>query len=166
MKLNTLMLATLIASTSLATAMPAVADDAHHPERVQATQSAPTQATAKATAKASEQTVKAMQKNVEKMQIQLDRVAKAKTDDERQKAMAEHMLTMRENMQMASGMQAGTMGCPMMGAMGQGGMGMMMGSGGPMGNTDDRMQQMEKRMDMMEMMMKSGGQGMPGMGKP
>jgi hypothetical protein len=35
-----------------------------------------------------------------------------------------------------------------------------------MGSTDERMQQMEKRMDMMEMMMKSGGQGMPGMGKP
>jgi len=81
MKLNTLMLATLIASTSIATAMPAVADDAHHPERAPAAQSAPTQATAKA----SEQTVKAMQKNVEKMQLQLDRVAKAKTDDERQK---------------------------------------------------------------------------------
>jgi len=162
MKLNTLMLATLIASTSIATAMPAVADDAHHPERAPAAQSAPTQATAKA----SEQTVKAMQKNVEKMQLQLDRVAKAKTDDERQKAIAEHMLTMRENMQMASGMQAGMMGCPMMGKMGQGGMGMMMGSGGPMGSTDERMQQMEKRMDMMEMMMKSGGQGMPGMGKP
>ncbi|MBU1603275.1 MAG: hypothetical protein KKA74_14780 [Gammaproteobacteria bacterium] len=152
------MLAGLIASMSLATALPAVADDAHHPEQAAASQSA--------------QTIKGMQANVRKMQTQLERIAKAKTDDERQKAMAEHMRTMQENMQMASGM----MGCPMMGMMGQGGMGMMgqggmgmmgqggmMGSGGPMGGADDRMQQMEKRMDMMEMMMKSGGQGM---GKP
>jgi hypothetical protein len=156
MKLNTLMVVALIASTSLATA-PAMADDAHHPERAQAAQSAPTQATAKS----SEQTVKAMQANVKKMQIQLDRIATAKTDDERQKALMDHMQTMQESMQMGRGMQSGMTGCPMMGTMGQGGM--MMGSGN---STEGRMQQMEKRMDMMEMMMKSGGQGMPGMGKP
>lgn len=156
MKLNTLMVAALIASTSLATA-PAMADDAHHPERAQAVQSAPRQATAKS----SEQTVKAMQANVKKMQIQLDRIATAKTDDERQKALMDHMQTMQESMQMVRGMQSGMTGCPMMGTMGQGGM--MMGSGN---STEGRMQQMEKRMDMMEMMMKSGGQGMPGMGKP
>jgi hypothetical protein len=140
MKLNTLMVVALIASTSLATA-PAMADDAHHPERAQTAQSASTQATAKS----SEQTVKAMQANVKKMQIQL----------------MDHMQTMQESMQMGRGMQAGMTGCPMMGTMGQGGM--MMGSGN---STEGRMQQMEKRMDMMEMMMKSGGQGMPGMGKP
>jgi len=168
MKLNKLMLAGLVASLSLATALPAVADDAHPPEQAAASQSAPPNA------KASGQTIKGMQANVKKMQTQLERIAKAKTDDERQKVMAEHMQTMQENMQMARGMQAGMMGCPMMGAgvmgpgmMGQGMMGQgMMGSGGPMGGAEDRMQQMEKRMDMMEMMMKSGGQGMPGMGKP
>ena len=50
----------------------------------------------------------------------LNKIAKAKTDAERQKAMTEHMQTMQENMQMARGMQGGTMGCPMMG---KGGMG-------------------------------------------
>ncbi|PKO37412.1 MAG: hypothetical protein CVU33_13190 [Betaproteobacteria bacterium HGW-Betaproteobacteria-6] len=181
MKLNKLMLAGFIASMSLATALPAVADDAHHPDQAAASQSVPPNA------KASAQTIKGMQANVKKMQTQLERIAKAKTDDERQKAMTEHMLTMQENMQMARGMQAGIMGCPMMGMMGPGmmgpgmmgpgmaGQGMMgpgmagsgmAGSGSPMGGVYDRMQQMEKRMDMMEMMMKSGGQGMPGMGKP
>lgn len=158
MKQNKLMLASFIASMSLATALPALADDAHHPERAQAVLSAP------ATAKSSEQTIKGMQANVKKMQTQLERIAKSKTDDERQKAMAEHMQTMQENMQMGRSMQTGMMGCPMMGMMGQGSM--MMGAGGQMGSADDRMLQMEKRMDMMEMMMKSGGPGMPGMGKP
>jgi len=158
MKLDKLMLVSFITSMSLATALPAAAEDAHHPEQAAANQPAPPNA------KSSAQMIKGMQANVKKMQTQLERIAKAKTDDERQKAMAEHMRTMQENMQMARGMQAGMMGCPMMGMMGQGGM--MMGAGGPMGGANDRMQQMEKRMDMMEMMMKSGGQGMPGMGKP
>jgi hypothetical protein len=103
---------------------------------------------------------------VKKMQGQLDRVAKAKTDEERQKAMAEHMQTMQENMKMARGMQAGMMGCPMMeGGMmgGKGGMGMMGG------NSPDamakHMERMEKRMDMMQMMMeqmtKSASMPMP-----
>ena len=96
-------------------------------------------------------------------------IAKSKTDDDRQKAMAEHMRTMQENMMMARGMQAGMMGCPMMegGMMGKGGMGMMGGGmmmdcpmmgqmmgGGMMGEQMmQRMQQMEKRMDMMQMML-------------
>lgn len=159
MKLNKLMLASFIASMSLATALPALADDAHHPERAQAAQSAP------ATAKPAEQVIRGMQTNVKKMQMQLDRAAKAKTDDERQKAMAEHLQTMQENMQMAQGMT----GCPMMGQGGMGMMGqggMMMGSGSPMTGSEERMQQMEKRIDIMETMMKSGGQGMPGRDKP
>jgi hypothetical protein len=115
-----------------------------------------------------------MQDNVKKMQPQLDRIAKAKTDAERQKAMAEHMQTMQENMSMARGMQAGMMmDCPMMegGMMGKGGMGMMgkggmgmMGGGPGMAGSDDmmakRMDMMEKRMDMMQMMMQ-GRMGMP-----
>ena len=86
-------------------------------------------------------------------QAQLERIAAAKTDEERQKAMAEHMQTMQENMKMASGMRAGMMDCPMMegGMMGKGGMGMMGG------NSPDamakHMERMEKRMDMMQMMM-------------
>ena len=130
-------------AASLAFAVPVFADDAHHPEKAQEAKAAPAKP---------EQTVKKMQDNVKKMQGQLDRIAKAKSDDDRQNAMAEHMRTMQENMQMARGMQAGMMGCPMMegGMMGKGGMGMM---GGPQAGGADRMQQMERRMDMMQMMM-------------
>ena len=142
-------------AASLAFAAPVFADDAHHPEKAQEAKAAPAKP---------EQTVKKMQDNVKKMQGQLDRIAKAKSDDERQKAMAEHMRTMQENMQMARGMQAGMMSCPMMegGMMGKGGMGMMGGGmmGGPQAGGAERMQQMERRMDMMQMMMQSN------MGKP
>ncbi|MCA1975105.1 MAG: hypothetical protein LDL44_19910 [Caenispirillum sp.] len=147
-------------AASLAFAAPVFADDAHHPEKAQEAKAAPAKP---------EQTVRKMQDNVRKMQGQLDRIAKSKTDDDRQKAMAEHMQTMQENMMMARGMQAGMMGCPMMegGMMGKGGMGMMGGGmmgggmmgggmgmmGGPQAGGADRMQQMERRMDMMQMMM-------------
>ena len=117
-----------IAMTAIAAALafstPVIAEDAHHPEKA---------AEAKgATAQPAPQ-VKKMQDNVKKMPAQLDRVAKARTDAERQKAMAEHMQTMRENMKMAHDMKAGMMDCPMMegGMMGKGGMGMM--GGGMMG---------------------------------
>ena len=150
-----------IAVTAIAAALafsaPVFADDAHHPEKAADAKSAPAPLAPQ---------VRKMQDNVKKMLSQLDRVAKARTDAERQKAMAEHMQTMQENMGMARGMQAGMMDCQMMhGMMGKGGMGMMqggmMGKGGMgmMGGATapaeaaDRMQQMEKRMDMMQMMM-------------
>ncbi len=69
------------------------------------------------------------------------------------------MQTMQENMQMARGMQAGMMGCPMMQggmvwAMMGGGMGMMgQGAAAPDDMMSKRMEMMEKRMDMMQMMM-------------
>ena len=141
-------------ATALAFSAPVFADDAHHPEQAAAAKSAPAPLAPQ---------VKKMRDNVKKMPAQLDRVAKAKTDAERQKAMAEHMQTMQENMHMARGMQAGMMmDCPMMegGMMGKGGMGMMgrggmgmMGGGAAPADAPDRMQQMEKRMDMMQMMM-------------
>ncbi|MBI4988664.1 MAG: hypothetical protein HZC23_07570 [Rhodocyclales bacterium] len=135
-------------AASLAFATPVFADDAHHPEKGQEAKAAP----ARPVAKVPEQAVKKMQENVTKMMDQLDRIGKAKTDEERRKATTEHLITMQEQMQMARGMQAGMMGCPMMegGMMGKGGMGMM---GGPQAGGADRMQQMERRMDMMQMMM-------------
>jgi hypothetical protein len=99
-----------------------------------------------------------MQDNVKKMQTQLDRIASAKTDEERQKAMAEHMRTMQENMKMTHGMKAGMMDSPMMkggmmgGGMAGGGTGMM-GEAAQYGARAERMQQMEKRMDTMQMLM-------------
>ncbi|WP_296447167.1 hypothetical protein [Rhodoferax sp. UBA5149] len=145
-------------ATALAFATPAFADDAHHPEAAPGAKAVSTQPAAKNPA----QTVQKMQDNVKKMQPQLDRIAKAKTDEERQKAMAEHMKTMQENMQMVRGMQADTMGCPMMegGMMGKGGMGMMAHGAQPDG-APDHMQQMEKRMEMMQDMMKTMMERMP-----
>ncbi|NMG30004.1 hypothetical protein [Aromatoleum evansii] len=147
-------------AASLGLAVPAYADDAHHPEQAAAAAQAPADAPA--------QTLQKMQDNVKKMEGQLDRVAKAKTDEDRQKAIAEHMLTMQENMTLARGMQGGMMGCPMMGS----GMGAMMGAmmgqqGGPGDGSMQmgmmaRMQQMEKRLDMMQMMMEQSMRGQAG----
>ena len=86
-----------------------------------------------------------------RMHTQLQRLAKAKTADKRQKLMDEHMKTMQENMGMATGMQSGMMDCPMM----QGGMGMM--GQGKVSQHD----MMSKRMEMMM----QGRMGMP-LGEP
>lgn len=147
-------------AAALAFGLPAFAEDAHHPQTAPGANSAP----AKPAAKNPTQTLQKMQDNVKKMQPQLDRIAKAKTDEERQKAMAEHMQTMQSNMQMARSMQADTMGCPMMedmgqGMMGKGGMGMM--GGAQSDGSPQHMQQMEKRMDMMQDMMKTMMDRMP-----
>lgn len=162
----------LIAAVALA--LPAWADDTHHPEKAAAGTVAPSAAT-----KQPAQAVPRMQGNVKKMQAQLERIAKAPTDEARQKAIAEHMQTMHENMQMARGMQTPAMGCPMMdGAMmgrGMMGKGMMHGEGGMMGKDGmgmmekgaaadgaaDPMQQMNKRMEMMQEMMKTMMERMP-----
>lgn len=140
-------------AASVALASPVFADDAHHPEKT---------AAAKPSAEQSSQTIKGMQDNVKKMRAQLDRAAKARTDSERQSAMAEHMRTMQDHMAMAHSMGGGmAMGCPMMGqGMGMMGMGRMGGSSAsdvPSAATDDRLQRMERRMDMMEQMMKQQG---------
>lgn len=138
-------------AASLVLAMPVLADDAHHPAQPSGTQAAQAQPDGK--------TVKKMQDNLGRMRAQLEHLAKAKTSEERQKIMNEHMQTMQENMGMARGMQAGMPGCPMMqgGGMGmmggQGGMGMM-GEGMAGGDMmSKRMDMMERRMDMMQMMM-------------
>jgi len=153
-------LSTLTAlAAALLLATPAMAVDAHHPEKTAEAATAPAPAAAPNT----RQTVQSMQGNVKKMRAQLDRMAAAKTDEARQKAMAEHMQTMHENMMMARSLQPGTMSCPMMDGMGKGmmdkdgmgqggGMGMMGGSAQPEG-ASERMDKMEKRMDMMQQMM-------------
>ncbi len=149
-------------AASIALAMPALAEDAHHPAQPGGTPTTQAQPDGK--------TVQKMQGNLSVMQKQLERLGKAKTAEERQKLMTEHMKTMQENMGMAKGMQSGMMDCPMMqGSMGMmGGQGMMGGGMGMMGqgkvSPDDmmskRMEMMEKRMDMMQMMMQ-GRMGMP-----
>jgi hypothetical protein len=148
-------------ATSLVLALPAYADDAHHPDRqAGATATKPPLAE-------QETSIKQMQGNVKKMQSQLHRIGKAKTAEERQKLLAEHMQTMHENMILGKAMAGGDTDCPMM----KGGMGMtdkkgmgMMGHGGEghdheamMGQMHEgmmsRMQQLEKRMDTMQTML-------------
>lgn len=134
--------ATGLLATVLALPATVLADDAHHPDQAGAP--------AAAQAKAPEQTVKKMQGNVKKMQGQLDRLGKARNEAEFQKLLAEHMKTMHENLVMAEGMAG--MDCAMMGQQGMHGMHGMMGEGmaGQHEAMMQRMQQMEKRMDMME----------------
>lgn len=139
---------------SLAAVSPAWADDAHHPDQAPAA-TAPAVA---APAPTPEKTVQRMRDNAATMQSQLDALAAAKTPDERQKLLMQHMQTMRENMMLGQQMAAGdgaAMGCHMMGKgmMGDG-MGMMGGasSGASPDAMAQRMHQMERRMDMMQMM--------------
>ena len=136
-------LAITVIAASLAFATPAFAEEAHHPEKAQGAAAAPAVP------------VKKMQDNVKKMHAQLERIGKAKNDAERQKLMAEHMQTMQENMMAAKGMMGdGMMGCSMM----KDGMGMMPpGQSADAAPTAQRMQQMEKRMDMMQTMMEQMG---------
>jgi hypothetical protein len=125
-------------------------------------------------------TIEKMQENVRQMQSQLERAASAKTDDERRAALVEHMRTMQGNMMlgrnimmgapggypaMGGGMGSGATGPGMMGPgmMGPGMMSGMMGSGmmcpgmmgrGQAGGPDSAdLQRMERRLDMMQMMM-------------
>lgn len=140
--MKTLLLAILAAS--LAVAYPAHAVDEHHPEKEP--QAAP--ATPVATPV---QTVKQMRANLKKMDAQLARIAKAKTDAERQVAIFEHMGMMRENMMLARGMMADTMGCPMMEVEKKGYV-MMMDGGQPNGAAE-RLEHLEERVDRMQMMM-------------
>ena len=123
--------------------MPAFAEESHHPAQPGGTPTTQAQADGK--------TVQKMQDNLGRMHTQLQRLAKAKTADKRQKLMDEHMKTMQENMGMAKGMQSGMMDCPMM----QGGMGMM--GQGKVSQHD----MMSKRMEMMM----QGRMGMP-LGEP
>lgn len=143
-----------IIAASMMLAFSAHAEEANQPEQKADA------AVAKATAQPSGEAIKKMQGNVKKMRSQLDLIAKAKTDEERQKLMAEYMQTMRENMMAAKGMLGEGAACPMMkggkGGMGMGGMGMMKGLGDE-GHGHcagmERMQKMEQRMDMMQMKM-------------
>lgn len=143
-----------IIAASMMLAFSAHAEEANQPEQKADA------AVAKAAAQPRGEAIKKMQGNVKKMRSQLDLIAKAKTDEERQKLMAEYMQTMRENMMAAKGMLGEGAACPMMkggkGGMGMGGMGMMKGQGDEgHGHCTgmERMQKMEQRMDMMQMKM-------------
>ncbi len=151
--------------------------DAHHPDQAPGA--------AAPAAPPAEQTVQRMKDNLKRMQTQLGAIEQAKDPAERSRLLGEHMQAMRENLYMARGMMQGnTMAPGMMGGgmMGQGMMGGMPGSGmmgggmmdhhmkggGHMGAAgsgavEGRIDQLEKRMDMMQMMMEQMARSrMPG----
>lgn len=81
------------------------------------------------------------------MRAMHERVARARTPEERNALMAEHHKLMQDGMGMMGGMGPGAKG-------GMGGMGGMMGNPGAMaGDPAARQQWMEKRMEMMQSMM-------------
>jgi hypothetical protein len=102
----------------------------------------------------------AMQDQMKAMQEMRDKMMNAKTPEERQALMADHMKAMQGGMQMMKGMG------------GMGGMGAMGGAAcmsDPKGMPVDPIkcqQTMEQRMDMMQMMMEMMMQRMPASGAP
>lgn len=88
-----------------------------------------------------------------KMREMHEKMSRASTPQERQALMADHMKLMQEGMAMMGGMGPGGMGGK--GGMGIGGMGAVGPAGAASAPMDmaTRHQMMEKRMEMMQMMM-------------
>ncbi|MYZ51434.1 hypothetical protein F5985_04610 [Malikia spinosa] len=148
---------TLISLCVAATSLGALAQNAdehkdHHP----ADASAPAKMVKK-TAKAapvkplSADKMANMDQHMQSMQAMHDKMMAAKTPDERQALMAEHMKLMQEGMGMMKQMGAGMQG--MGGQAGMGAMGGMAAGKGMPADLAARHQMMEKRMEMMESMM-------------
>ena len=134
---------------------PSFAVDAHHPEQKAEQKADAVKAAPADTGK----TVQKMSGNLKKMQSQLNKLGKAKTPQERQGLLEEHMMTMQENMMMGHSMMGEPMACDMMGKGMKGHGGGMMGHGHSDGAgmapeaMMNRMQMMEQRMDAMQMML-------------
>ncbi len=110
----------------------------HHPTGT----TAPAAAAKKSPAKSvNADKIASMDKQMKSMQAMHEKMTAAKTPEERQALMAEHMKMMQDSMGMMKQMG------------GMSGMGGMQGGKGMSGNMADRQQMMEKRMDMMESMM-------------
>ncbi len=123
--------------------------DEHHPEKAGP---APKAAKAPAKPKAEDKAAPQMQDHMKKMQDLMARLQKTTDPAERKKLMEEHTKAMQEGMQMMRGMGGGMMQGMESGMMGQApkdGAGKPgMGRGAPMSPD-----MMERRMDMMQMMM-------------
>lgn len=89
-----------------------------------------------------------MDAQMKKMHEMHEKMVAAKTPEERNKLMAEHMKTMQDGMKMMDGMSGA-------------GMGDMKGMQGMTGDMAARHQMMEKRMEMMQTMMKMMMDRMP-----
>ena len=92
-----------------------------------------------------------MDAQMKKMRETHEKMVAAKTSEERNMLMAEHMKTMQDGMQMMGGM----------GGMGGGGQGDMKGMSGMSGDMGAPLQMMDKRMSMMESMMQMMMDRMP-----
>jgi hypothetical protein len=90
-----------------------------------------------------------MQANMQIMQQQMQKLRATTDPEERQKLQQEHLQTMQANMSLMRGMG----GPMMMGGGHQGGMSMMGGTRGTTGDMTQRHDMMERRMDMLQMMM-------------
>ena len=118
----------------------------HHPAGI----TQPGAASKKSTAKTmNADRMAAMDKQMKNMQAMHEKMMSAKTPEERQALMAEHMKMMQDGMGMMK----------QMGAMS--GMGGMEGGKGMNGNMADSQQMMDKRMEMMESMMQMMMDRMP-----
>lgn len=88
-----------------------------------------------------------MQDNIKKMQDQMDKIAVTSDPKEREKLMQEHMQTLQENMKAMRSMGGPMMRRDRMAPSDK------MGAGTSGGDMKMRQEKMEKRMDMMQMMM-------------
>ena len=95
-----------------------------------------------------------MDAQMKKMREMHEKMAAAKTPEERNKLMAEHMKTMQDGMQMMGGMGG-------MAGSGMGDMKGMPGMGGTPADMPARQQMMEKHMEMMQSMMQMMMDRMP-----
>lgn len=123
--------------------------DEHHPEKAGPAAKAPK---APAKPQVEDKSIAQMQEHMKKMQDIMARMQKTTDPAERQKLMSEHMQAMQEGMKSMRGMGGGMMqgmGGGMMGQAPKSGAGKPgMGRGAPMPP-----EMMERRMDMMQMMM-------------
>ena len=128
--------------------------DEHHLDQ----KGGPAAAAPPASVKNTEQTLQQMKQNADKLRVQMDKILKTKDPAERQKLMQEHMQTLRSSMATAAGAMGGASGGGMGMGMMSGGMMDCSGMGGAGGGAanpamSDRLNQMEKRLDMMQMML-------------
>jgi len=158
---NCLKLGIAVVSAAWLLAVPvARAADEQRPDQ----SAGPAAAAPPVSAKDTELALQQMKQNADKLRAQMDKILKTKSPSERQKLIQEHMQTLRASLATAAGvmggrpgsggmmgsgmMGGGTMDCPMMS-------GMMGGAGGGAANQaiTDRLNQMEKRLDVMQMML-------------
>ena len=130
----------LVIAASLMPMVSAYAEYSHHPDSDTGT------TVSKPAQQVGGESIKQMQNQVMKMKSLLERYGKTTSNEDHQKLMSEYLQALQENMMTVKAMMGGEgMPCFMMGSVRVEGQesGMLMG----------RMRQMEKRMDMMQMMM-------------